>query len=46
MFIISSVRSNPAKASVSWLPILDICTIGAIKKPRYKVKARKSPKVI
>ena len=45
MFMISSVRSNPAKASVSWLPILLICTMGVIMKPSSTVNCTNSPLV-
>ena len=45
IFINSSVLSRPANASVNWLPILLICTIGAIIKPNKKVKDKNSPTV-
>ena len=34
----SAVRSSPAKASVIWVPMLAICTIGPTRKARNSVK--------
>jgi hypothetical protein len=41
----SLVRSSPAKASVIWVPMLAICTMGAMRKPRNRVKLKRSPRV-
>ena len=43
---ISRMRSSPAKASVIWVPMAAICTIGAAMRPVKKMYMKRSPTVI